>query len=379
MNISRTYEVAQIVLRDYDTHNIPGLMKTVAASLTASASHPEDPQQSKAFSEAVEKLRTALTSSTTWRITPSQANLLSEMRADELVGEVLLKRVEHVVATNQYTPADAVSQLQELQQRIDTLRGSFQTFIQSCDALSIYDVVPDVQGAEIGILLPRNLFDGTLEGLCKELREWDMHLRTFSELIEDEKASFQIRIVSTSDIQLFLDSTSAVAATIVFAVERLAKLYSTVLDIRLKRNELKKLKVPKPNLDPVEEYEKTIVEDEIKRIVTELMKSYTGKDRGRKNELTTKVKLSIHFIADRIDKGVNVEATSLIENDSDGQPEESEDGTKKRKDPKSDYEKIIHDNVDVLTHLKRVSDTVFRIEYQPEEQQTESPEAESGE
>ena len=60
-------------------------------------------------------------------------------------------------------------------------------------------------------------------------------------------------------------------------------------------------------------------------IVTDLVKRYKGADKGRKNELTIAAKLAISFIADRIDKGADVETTLLLEQETEEQTD-TDDG-----------------------------------------------------
>ena len=84
--------------------------------------------------------------------------------------------------------------------------------------------------------------------------------------------------------------------------------YKQLLEIRKIRYDLQKQEVPEALVQGVESHANHVMTDGIEKAAVEIVNQYyIGKDEGRKNELVTKVRVSMNKIANRIDHGVNIE------------------------------------------------------------------------
>ena len=122
------------------------------------------------------------------------------------------------------------------------------------------------------------------------------------------RPSFPIKTISSTDLSIFLDVSAVVGACVATAVERIVALYKTLLEVRKLQGELVKQGVDKKNLEGIETHANGIMDDGIDKLVKDLLFEFKGKvDGGRKNELSVELKYSLKKIANRIDRGFNIE------------------------------------------------------------------------
>lgn len=107
---------------------------------------------------------------------------------------------------------------------------------------------------------------------------------------------------------MFLESTSATAVLFTFALGRLLGIYQQILDIRLKHRELSEDDdVPDEALKPLTDYVNNKMGDEIRVVAEEVIAKATLPDKDRLNELRNELTNRLNSLADRIDRGFNVE------------------------------------------------------------------------
>jgi hypothetical protein len=107
---------------------------------------------------------------------------------------------------------------------------------------------------------------------------------------------------------VYLGAGLHLAACLAVGIERTVALYKNLLEIRKLRNGLRKEGLPEEKMAGIEEYTDELMETGIEEAAVEIVnKFYHGKDDGRKNELTTGVRISLTKIANRIDRGYNLE------------------------------------------------------------------------
>ena len=98
------------------------------------------------------------------------------------------------------------------------------------------------------------------------------------------------------------------AACLAVAIERVVALYKQLLEIRKLRLEIKKQGVPDDQTTGIENYANQLMETGIEKIAVEVVNEHHKKDdKGRKNELTNAVRISLRKVANRIDHGFNLE------------------------------------------------------------------------
>lgn len=176
------------------------------------------------------------------------------------------------------------------------------------DALKVGAEELEIGKFEVGVLIPREAVSNELKPFGKELLQLNKILVPFLELGTGERPDYEIRSISSSEFQLFLEAAGPAAACIAIAVERVVALYKQLLEIRIARKKLKEAGVSEKDLHGISTHADKHMETGIEKIAKEVLSEF-GKhlDDGRKNELSVELKVSLTGIARRIDRGYNIE------------------------------------------------------------------------
>ena len=161
---------------------------------------------------------------------------------------------------------------------------------------------------ELAVLVPRAFVENKLKLFGEELEELNKIFGVFAEIATGERPGFTIKTISSSDLFVCLDLAAITGACVATAVERIIALYKNLLEIRKLQGELKKNGVEKENLRGLEVHANGIMDTGIEVLVQELIQEFCqNAELGRKNELSTELKYSLKKIANRIDRGFNIE------------------------------------------------------------------------
>ncbi len=235
-----------------------------------------------------------------------------EVGAEKLFGSQLEERVNKIFARNQITPAIARNEIQQLFTQLRSFREALDWLLNAFGRLNIGKEQLRPGECEIGVLIPRMNVNNQLDKLAEELEELNRILSDFAELATGSRPGFEVKSVSTTDFSIFLSPSPITLASISFAVERIIAVYKNLLEIRKLKNELKENGIPDKQLQGVQDHANGIMENGIEAIKNDLFKMfYKQKDGGRENELRTAVGMSLRKIADRIDRGVNIEVRAV--------------------------------------------------------------------
>jgi hypothetical protein len=296
-------------------------------------------QSQQQLANALTEFRSGLEKTGIPNWSPAWLELLKEIRADEILGDALCERVDAIISTNAITPAVAKQQLDEILGQIEELRTAVSSLQAGLGTLNIGQEELDPGECEVGFLIPRRAVDNELGPLAAELKELDFILRTVTEVAKGEVAPVKIRTVSSTDFLLLLAQHSTEAALFATIVERLIAGYKKILEIRKLHGELSQLVGPKALKDVAKQAENLMVK-EINATAEEAIKQYPGKDSGRKNELRTALEAVLRKLADRIDRGFNIEIRMQPLPDADQEEAEKGRGAKASKE-RAEHQRII--------------------------------------
>jgi hypothetical protein len=145
-----------------------------------------------------------------------------------------------------------------------------------------------------------------LEELGEEFEELDQILRTVSEVATGDGGPVKVRAISSTDFMVFVTQHPAAAALLAFVVDKLIVGYKNILEIRKLHSELSE-RMGKKSIKEVESFADSEMREVIKATVDEAIKQYGNRDQGRRNELRTALDKALCKLADRIDRGFNIE------------------------------------------------------------------------
>ncbi len=307
MNAERLHAVTIALNQEMTKSGVTEKLQALIQSLTNVINQPIHPHQQN-LANTLNAVYAAIKESPSDSFSPAWRQILVEMGGDDICGETLKNTIEGIFARNQITPAVAMQELQELHKRIKDFKSALEQCTTAFRQFNIGDEKLSPGDCEIGVLIPRKSIDNRLIEFSDELKEIGFILNTFSEVATGKKDELAIRTISSSDLLVHLSATAPYAACVAIAIERIVTLYKQLLEIRKLRQELQKQGVPDERITGIQDYANHLMGEGIENVTIEIINQfYKEKDKGRKNELTNAVRISLKKLANRIDKGFNVE------------------------------------------------------------------------
>jgi hypothetical protein len=233
--------------------------------------------------------------------------VISEISGDIEFGYNLKCKIEKIFASNAITPAKALKDIQEILKNITAFQTAITNTIGSFKTLGIESEELEEGECEFGYTIPRKYIENKLSSLKDEISELSFILNHISEAVKGEKEEFKVKTISSSDFLFYIIIGLQVADVISKATERILNQYKQILEIKSLRNQLKENGVPASKTKDIEKHVNGMMAEEIKRIAKEVVEEHYIGENGRKNELENGLVISLNKLANRIDKGFNVE------------------------------------------------------------------------
>ena len=211
MNAERLHAIAISVGQYLQSTNTLGLLQALSKALQAQVSQPQEPSHQQTVADRLAQLTEKLEQSPAEVFPPTWYQALEEFDVDGLFGEALVSRVKEIFAGNQITPTIVRDEINALVQRLSNFQETLSKIRDGFEALSIGAEKLEAGDAEIGILIPRDFVDHSLDKLGAELDELNGILLPFSEIAGEGRPSFKVRTLSSSDISVFLVALPPIA------------------------------------------------------------------------------------------------------------------------------------------------------------------------
>ena len=319
MNTERLHTVAIALSEEMTKNNTADKLQALVSALQQVVRQPTAPNQQN-LSTALKNMYSAVTTTQSDSFSPAWRQLLHEIDGSELFGARLKANIEDIFSRNQITPAVALEELQQLHQRLQTFKTALEQLTSALRLFKLQGETLSPGECEIGMLIPRLAVDNQLEQLAGELKQLSFILNTLSELSTGRKAELSIKTISSSDLHVYLEATPPFAACLAIAIERIVTMYKQLLEIRKLRSELHKQGVPEDQTSDIEKHANKLIDTGVQKLSLEIVdKFYVGDDTGRKNELIKATRISLNRIANRIDRGFNIEVRAApIDKDKEG-------------------------------------------------------------
>ncbi|WP_287373163.1 hypothetical protein [Prosthecochloris sp.] len=310
MNTTKLHIIAKTLKNEMARTGSVNLLGTVVQTLEREVNDPRQQQQQlqNQRSEALKTLYTRLKESPVDNYSPAWRDALEEIGVSDQFGAILEKRVRGIFERNKITLQSALEELKQLRAKIASTQSNLETLVSSLEYFSVGEDELGKDECEVGVVIPRKYVKGNLKEFGSELVELEKTLLVFSELATGQREPLEIRQISSSELSIFLDYLPEIGLCIAVSIERIVALYKQVLEIKKLKKELVKQKVPERHLKGIEEHAASLVAPEIKVLAKELIENYGDHlEQGRKKEVLTELQFSLNKLANRIDRGFNIE------------------------------------------------------------------------
>ena len=307
MNAERLHAVARVLNQELNETKIVTKLGSMCDAFETVVNQPH-PQHQENLANTLSAVRSALGGAASDSFSPAWRQMLQELGGEPLFGRSLNAAVEEILQRNQITPAVALKEFRELHKQVQAFKTAIEQLMNSLKFLKIGNEELESGECEIGMLIPRDAVENNLEEFADELKELSFILDVFSEVATGTPSDLSIKSISSSDLTVYLSACLPFAACLAVAVERVVALYKQLLEIKKLRNELSRQGVPKEQTTGIENYANDLMERGIDQLSVQIVQEFhQGKDGGRKNELTNGVRVSLRRIAERVDRGYNIE------------------------------------------------------------------------
>lgn len=308
MNVERLHQIADAVFKELQAPNLENLLQQITTHLQNQISQPNQPKHQEELSKILAQVYEALDKASSNDFPPTWNQVIDEIGGDGLLGQKLKNTIEEIFSRNQITLTVALDEIQKIHGQVQKFH---QGVAQTTTGLSNLNIGADELEpgeCEVGIIIPRACVKNQLDIFGKEILNINNILGVFAEVATGSRPSFEIRVLSSSELTIFLDAVSPTAACIAFAAERMVKFYKSLLEVRKLRKELEEKGVSEDNLKGINKHADETMKKGIEETIDELLQNfYTREDGGRRNELKIELRGALNKIANRIDKGYNIE------------------------------------------------------------------------
>lgn len=307
MNAERLHAIVDVLKKEIEDTQYPAYLRHVASRLQAALKEPENLKLQEKIGLEVEDLKKSLSNSVTDDFSPIWKQEVKAMGIANLLGSSLLNQIEDALAPRDKTPDVAAAEMAQIQRRVQTLVKAID---DATSALRFFRIGNEQLGQgdfEIGFMIPRTQVNNGLEDLGNEFVELKQIIGPLSELAGESRPEVEVRTISSSEFQVLLIAAPPIAASVAYALDRLASVYERILHIRLMNKELADTEIPEDVLTPLSRYTVDLIQTEIEKIAEELIAKSGLVDEGRLNELRIDLQLQLNALTKRIERGYNVE------------------------------------------------------------------------
>lgn len=308
MNAERLHAIVAALHAELKSSSVIPYFEQLVAALQNQVNQPAQPQYEQQTAQAYSQLIDALRKTDLNRFSPTYQQVLEELGAVEIIGSELASTVEAVFGRNTITPTIAHQELSQTLAKLHNLQAAIDQLIAAYGTLGIGKEDLSAGECELAVLVPRAFVENKLEFFGKELEELNKIFGVFAEIATGERPGFTIKTISSSDLSVYLGLAAVTGACVATAIERIVALYKSLLEIRKLQGELAAKGVEKANLQGLEDHANGIMENGVDVLVRDLIEEFSrSPDIGRTNELSIELKYSLKKIANRIDRGFNIE------------------------------------------------------------------------
>lgn len=307
MNVEKLYTIAMSVVEDLTNNNVLQTLSKINSVLSSITSQSNNGTHLQELSNQLSQLRERCEKSGINDYSPLWLQTLDEIGLYPM-GSELFQFVDEIIQRNQLTVPVAQKEIAEIYSKLNARKTALEQMVKSFSALELGNESLAEGDCEVGIMIPRGYVDNSLSGLSGEFDALGDALLVFEEVATGGRSEFKVNSIGSSDFGLYLAAAAPTALVISKVIEKLMNSYKTYWEVREIKQKLQEKSVPVANLEGLETHINDIVKKSIEECVEELLEgAHESLDSGRKNELRTELRLSMNKLANRVDRGFNLE------------------------------------------------------------------------
>jgi len=313
LNAERLNAIAAAIQDDLATTDVPTLLRQLASELNLAVEEPQVPSHAQAVAAYRGQLNSQLAASRTNEFSDAWRLTVEELGIADLLGNTLRDRIESIFLRNEITLPVAAAEIAEISARLDSTVALLEKVTQGLTGLGVGSEELAPGQFEIGFLIPRPAVDNELEQLGKEFVKLDQILGPFLELTGENRPDLELRSISSSGFQVFLDAYADLALTMSRVVESLLASYERIRGMRKTAEEMDAQGTPPEVIDQYTAFANDRMALDIDALAGQLIDEAGDRvPEGRRAELRLDVRHSLRQLADRIDEEYSIEVRAFV-------------------------------------------------------------------
>lgn len=356
MNVERLHRILKDLDQLIKNEKTVALLQQVRDHLQNQVNQPNQASHQKNLVSSLDKFYVSLEKSGYNDFSPSWKEIIEEVSQDIKFGIPLKIQIEKILSSNSITPAKALEDIKKIYDDLQAFQTATKDTLTGFKTLKIEEEDLEQGQCELGYTIPREFVENKLSELKNEIGELNFILNHISEAVTGQKQEHKVKTISSSDFLLYVLIGLQVGNVLSKATERILNHYKQILEIKLLRNQLKEKGVPASKTKDIESHANGMMKKEIKEIAKEVITDHFNGENGRKNELENGLIISLNKLANRIDKGFNVE----IRVEPLPEPKEDEEQTDEYKS-KSDLVNSIKESSRNIEYLETDGESILKL------------------
>lgn len=354
MNTTKLHILAKDLLAELNRVGTTSLIQQAIQSLQQNIKQPQQPTHQQQLTTHLNSLYQKLESSPVDEYSPAWRDAMDELGVSTEFGARLEKRIRDIFERNKITPQSALEELQKIHSDITGTENNLTGLVSGLEYFGVGEDNLTAEECEVGIIIPRSYVKDNLKNFGTELVDLEKTLLVFSELVTGQREPLKIRQISSSELSIFLEYAPEIGACVAIAVERIVSLYKQLLEIKKLKRGLVAQEVPEEQLSGIDTHAESIVKPKIDELANELMEKFGSHiNDNRTNEILTEIRFSLNKLANRIDRGFNIELRVA--------PVEKQEDTDETQENTQNQEAIqqIIESASKISHLEQSGEPVL--------------------
>jgi len=355
MNTERLHSLVHYLTQANEKRNFAGLLQQYITYYTQSVQSP-NPAHATSLNNVKNEINLIADEFPQRHLSPSRLKILERIGGSVFYGEGLKLKIEEII-DNSKNPSSTISQLQDLLTNAQKFFPVIKAIDENLSQLQINfeEVAKDT--AEVEVVIPNTLVDDQLDEFIKEVGYLKSVFQDIQETVTKDRKSINIRGLGSGSFEIYITVDLVTGAAIITFVTTVVQLINSILITRNNRESLRKQEIPDKILKEIKKWEEQKIQEGIDKYRDELIDNYPGDD-SRKNELKNALSISLKRLADRIDRGMDIDI--VVNNDF--KNEEPSTISKSLEKAHTDALKTINENTNCIQKLKRTENSVLQLE-----------------
>ncbi len=310
MNAERLRELVDFLIHAEQRLDLQSKADRLQAALQNLTTQPAEPSYQNEVVHALDDLQNTLGPHFYDDLSPAERAALSEINAEPFFGPEMAQSVRSYLADNTMTPSIVTSSFNLMLDKRREYIISLHQLSESLGRLGVEAYTPVPGEAELGILIPRDLFHNKLDPFSKELHTLNTIISLFSEAATGTVEDPGVKQISTTDPIIYLCVGVPTVAMIAKSVSWILDTWKSALEIKELRNRAKAISFDEDELKIFENKVDKLIDAKVKERVAEIME--TSKTEGpRSQEVENGLIWAHRALLARIERGMTLDVRFL--------------------------------------------------------------------